>query len=116
MLYGVLSDCSSLRELSTALHGCGEKISHLGINYFPKRSSLSDANNRRSEKVFEQIYFELYKHYDRFLSNSSMPNNLFLVDSTTVTLFSSVLKCVGRNTINGKKKRWLKDSHSYQCE
>ncbi len=108
MLYGVLSDCSSLRELSTALHGCGGKISHLGINYFPKRSTLSDANSRRNEKVFEQIYFELYKRYARFLSDSSMPKNLFLVDSTTVTLFSSVLKGVGRNNINGKKKGGLK--------
>jgi hypothetical protein len=108
MLYGVLSDCTSLRELSTALLGCGGKISHLGINYFPKRSTLSDANSRRNEKVFEQIYFELYKRYARFLSDSSMPKNLFLVDSTTVTLFSSVLKGVGRSAISGKKKGGLK--------
>lgn len=108
MLYGVLSDCTSLRELSTALHGCGGKISHLGINYFPKRSTLSDANSRRNEKVFEQIYFELYKRYARFLSDSSTPKNLFLVDSTTVSLFSSILKGVGSNNINGKKKGGLK--------
>lgn len=108
MLYGVLSDCTSLRELSTALHGCGGKISHLGINYFPKRSTLSDANTKRNEKVFEQIYFELYKRYAHFLSDSFQPKNLFLVDSTTVTLFSSVLKGAGRNCINGKKKGGLK--------
>lgn len=60
------------------------------------------------KKVFEQIYFELYKRYARFLSNSSIPKNLFLVDSTTVTLFSSVLKGVGRNAISGKKKGGLK--------
>lgn len=51
MLYGVLSDCTSLRGLSIALLCRGGKISHLGINYFSKRSTLSDA----SELLFKSI-------------------------------------------------------------
>lgn len=43
-----------------------------------------------------------------FLSDSRILNNLFLVDSNTVSLFGSVLKGVGRNPINGKKKGGLK--------
>src|SRR5947209_3939226 len=59
LLYAVLSDCTSLRELSTAMLACEGKLNHLGIGYFPKRSTLSDANSRRSPEVFEQIYYGL---------------------------------------------------------
>lgn len=115
MLYGMLSGCTSLRELSTGLLGCGGKLSHLGIKYFPKRSTLSDANRRRSEKVFEQLYFKLYEHNKHLLSDSrddeigtAIKKNVFIVDSTTISLFSSVLKGVGRNPMNGKKKGGIK--------
>jgi len=111
MLYGMLSGCTSLRELSTGLLGCGGKISHLGINYFPKRSTLSDANQRRSEHVFEKIYTRLYQHHRSTLSDSqtqSADSNVFIVDSTTISLFGSVLKGVGRNPITGKKKGGIK--------
>lgn len=111
MLYGMLSGCTSLRELSTGLLGCGGKISHLGINYFPKRSTLSDANQRRSEHVFEKIYTRLYQYHRPLLSDSraqSIDSNIFIVDSTTISLFGSVLKGVGRTPINGKKKGGIK--------
>ncbi|MDZ4845889.1 MAG: DUF4372 domain-containing protein [Chitinophagales bacterium] len=55
LLYSVLSGCTSLRELSTAMLACEGKLNHLAIDYFPKRSTLSDANNRRSQKVFAAI-------------------------------------------------------------
>ncbi len=112
MLYSVLSNCTSLRELSTAMLACEGKLNHLGIDYFPKRSTLSDANNRRSQTVFADIYFALLQKYRGLLSdscpNNDVPDKLFIVDSTTVMLFSDVLKGVGRNPLNGKKKGGLK--------
>lgn len=112
MLYSVLSNCTSLRELSTAMLACEGKLNHLGIDYFPKRSTLSDANNRRSEKIFADIYFGLVKNFRGLLSDScpknNVPDNLFIADASTVALFSDVLKGVGRNPINGKKKGGLK--------
>lgn len=112
MLYATLSGVSSLRELSTILLACEGRIGHLNLKYFPKRSTLSDANKNRSSEVFASIYYELFNTYRSFLSDSSplsLPvKHLKIVDSTTISLFSDILKGVGRNPINGKKKGGMK--------
>lgn len=112
MLYATMSGVSSLRELSTVLLACEGRISHLNLKHFPKRSTLSDANRKRTSAVFATIYGKLYKRYAPFLSDSSALNppvkNLKIVDSTTISLFSDILKGVGRNPINGKKKGGIK--------
>jgi len=59
MLYATLSGVSSLRELSTVMLACEGKLSHLGLSSFPKRSTLSDANMKRSSDVFSDIYYGL---------------------------------------------------------
>jgi hypothetical protein len=112
MLYATMSGVSSLRELSTVLLACEGRISHLNLKYFPKRSTLSDANRKRTSEVFGAVYSKLFKRYVPFLSDSSPLNppvkNLKIVDSTTISLFSDILKGVGRNPINGKKKGGIK--------
>ena len=112
MLYATMSGVSSLRELSTVLLACEGRISHLNLKHFPKRSTLSDANKKRTSEVFGAIYTKLYKRYAPFLSDSSSLKlpvmNLKIVDSTTISLFSDILKGVGRNPINGKKKGGIK--------
>lgn len=112
MLYAVLSGCNSLRELEGIILACKGRINHIGLNYFPKRSTISDANKRRSSNVFQEIYSDLYNTYKKFLSDSRTKKDklpeLLIVDSTTISLFSNILKGVGRNTINGKKKGGIK--------
>jgi hypothetical protein len=112
MLYATMSGVSSLRELSTVLLACEGRISHLNLKHFPKRSTLSDANKKRTSEVFGAIYSKLYKRYAPFLSDSSPlkspVKNLKIVDSTTISLFSDILKGVGRNPITGKKKGGIK--------
>ncbi len=112
MIFTVISGCSSLREVSSIMLACEGKINHLGLKDFPKRSTLSDANKRRSSAVFADIYHLLYKRYHQFLSDSSVSEpavkDLKIVDSSTITLFSDILKGVGRNPLNGKKKGGIK--------
>ena len=112
MIYATLSGVSSLRELSTVMLACEGRISHLNIKNFPKRSTLSDANSKRTSEVFGAIYGTLHKRYASFLSDSSSlkcpVNNLKIVDSTTISLFSDILKGVGRNAINGQRKGGIK--------
>ncbi|MFO8146506.1 MAG: DUF4372 domain-containing protein, partial [Gillisia sp.] len=112
MIFTVISGCSSLREVSSIMLACEGKINHLGLKDFPKRSTLSDANKRRSAEVFADIYHSLYKRYHRFLSDSRpfepAVKDLKIVDSSTITLFSDILKGVGRNPLNGKKKGGIK--------
>src|SRR5690554_3844326 len=112
MIFAVISGCSSLREVTSIMLACEGKINHLGLRDFPKRSTLSDANKRRSAAVFADIYAGLYKHYHRFLSDSRTREpaikDLKIVDSSTIALFSDILRGVGRNPINGKKKGGIK--------
>jgi hypothetical protein len=112
MIYVVLSGCNSLREITSIMLACEGRINHLGIQYFPKRSTISDANQNRSSEVFCDIYFGLLDKYRKIISDSQSKkqkfNNLFILDSTTISLFSDILKGAGRNPLEGKKKGGIK--------
>lgn len=112
MIFATISGCSSLREISSIILACEGKINHLGLTKFPKRSTLSDANKNRSSEVFAAIYQSIYSLYRHFLSDSDTKKlpveDLKIVDSSTISLFSDIIKGVGRNPINGKKKGGIK--------
>jgi len=109
LLYGVFSYCNGLREICEGMLGCEGKLSHLGLNKAPARSTLSDANNRRSYLVIETIYYELLKKYHSFISDSRLKGlsikNLKIIDSSTISLFSELLRGVGRNRLDGSRKK-----------
>ena len=112
MLYAVIRRFDSLREITDSMFPEARKLSHLGINMMPRRSTLSDANTRRSEKVFEAIYRDLYSTYKDELSSDSRRRQvpkwlgrLQIIDSTTITLFSNLIfKGAGRHPKTGRKK------------
>lgn len=112
MLFATISGVNSLRELSGVMLACEGKINHLNLKQFPRRSTISDANRKRSSAVFGDIYHELLSRYRGFLPDSrgkSEPvKGLQIVDSTTISLFSDILKGAGRNPVNGKKKGGIK--------
>jgi hypothetical protein len=116
MLYAVIMRFDSLREISTSLQAEARKLCHLGISMMTSRSTLSDANKRRPEMVFEAIYSDLYATYHTRLSSDSRSRKepgwmkrLQIIDSTTITLFSNLLfKGVGRHPKTGKKKGGIK--------
>ena len=94
MLYAVISRFDSLREIETAMTAEVRKLHHLGIDNVPRRSTLSDANARRSEKFFEEVYRGLYEQSKDKLTSDSRRNGseewikrLRIIDSTTITLF-----------------------------
>ena len=116
MLYAVIQRFDSLREIETSMTAEVRKLHHVGIDNVPKRSTLSDANARRSEKFFEEVYRDLYASNRDILSSDSRRNGteewikrLRIIDSTTITLFSNVIfKGVGRHPKTGKKKGGIK--------
>ena len=59
MLYAVIMRFDSLREITASLQAEARKLCHLGISSMPSRSTLSDANKRRPEVIFESIYRDL---------------------------------------------------------
>jgi len=112
MIYTVLSSCTTLREIEGIMLACEGKINHIGLQCFPKRSTISDANRKRNSKVFSDIYFGLLGKYRKIISDSRLKDyvikDLKIVDSTTISLFCDILKGVGRNPLNGKKKGGIK--------
>ena len=109
LLYGVFSYCNGLRELCEGMLACEGKLSHLGLDKAPPRSTLSDVNSKRTYRCFESLYFDLLKKYHSFISDSRLKGlsirNLKIIDSTTISLFSDILRGVGRNTMDGSKKK-----------
>lgn len=109
LLYGVFSYCNGLRELCEGMLGCEGKLAHLGFDKAPARSTLSDANNKRSYLFFATVYEKLLEQYHSFISDSRLKGlsikNLKIIDSTTISLFSDLLAGVGRNRLDGSKKK-----------
>jgi hypothetical protein len=109
LLYGVFSYCNGLRELCEGMLACEGKLLHLGLDKAPARSTLSDANNKRSFQVFETIYEGLVKQYHSFISDSRLKGlsirNLRIIDSSTIQLFSEILRGVGRKRLDGSRKK-----------
>jgi hypothetical protein len=113
MLFGILSRCDSMTEVCEGLRAMGGKLNHLGMDQAPAKSTASDGLRNRSHKFFEDLYFTLVKHYHSFLSDSRTFGLTFkevlIIDSTTIRLFSDILKGVGRNPKgDGKKKGGMK--------
>ncbi len=112
MLFCSFSKCTSLREISGAMLGLSGKTSSFQLNHIPKRSTLSDANQRRGVLVFENIYHQLLRQYGGCLSDSRIKNvinkQVKIFDSSTISLFKDIMGCVGRNPKSGKRKGGIK--------
>lgn len=116
MLFAVIMRFDSLREIEAAMTVEIRKLQHLGLKKVPRRSTLSDANARRSDRFFEEVYLDLYSRNKGKLSSDSRRNGgeewirrLRIIDSTTISLFSNaIFKGVGRHPKTGRKKGGIK--------
>ena len=108
MLFSSFHHCSSLRELITGLQANVHRLKHMGLKYTPRRSTLADANGRRTADFFGTLFHKLYQHHygvlPDSLKNKSIRDRLFIIDSTTISLFSSVMAGMGCYGNNGRKK------------
>jgi hypothetical protein len=122
MLFGILSRCDSMGEVCDGMQALVGKFNHLGMKNSPAKSTAGDGLRGRDNEFFKEVYFMLLKHFKPLLSVSRIDNvsfsKLFIFDSSTIRLFSDVMKGVGRNPKHeGKKKGGLKvhmmiDAHS----
>ncbi len=112
MLYAQLGHFDSLREVELGFLSAASRMNHFGMDYMVRRSTLSDANARRSPAFFEAVYNALYEQYSTLLADSrpvkGLKGPLFIMDSTTISLFSQIFRGTGRNAINGQKKGGVK--------
>jgi len=112
MLFCSFAKCSSLREVSGAMLGLAGKTKHFQLDHIPKKSTLGDANQRRDAEVFGFIYNKLFLKYGHIFSDSRIKDiidkQIQIFDSTTISLFKDILKCVGRKPTDGKRKGGVK--------
>ena len=112
MLFVAFEGYHSIREVIVGLLANAHKLSHLGLSYLVRRSTFSEANQRRSSKVFGDIYMSVYRRHASTLADSRLSDadmrRLYIMDSTTITLFKDILKGVGRNPKEGKEKEGIK--------
>lgn len=112
MLFSTFAHCTSLREVAASMLGLKGKTDHFQLKHIPYKSTLSDANKRRSHLVFQDVYYSLLKEYHPIISDSrqmySWENKLEIIDSSTISLFKDILNSVGRKSNTGKRKGGIK--------
>ena len=118
MLFGILKHFDALRELEIGMKAEAHKLGHLGMNYLVRCSTLAEANIRCPQEFFARVYAYLLEKYANFLADSRPSKSykgqthepkdweklLYMMDSTTITLFDNILKGIGRHPKSGKKK------------
>ncbi len=113
MLFGIFSRCDSMGEVCDGMRALAGKLNYLGMDCAPSKSTAGDALRDRDNEIFKLYYFALINYFEPLLSVSRKEKisfeKFYAFDSTTVTLFSDVMKGVGRNPKgDGKKKGGLK--------
>ncbi len=84
LLYGQLSGAAGLREIVTGLSSHETRLYHLGGDPV-RRSTLSDANNRRPVAVFNELLDAMMKQAHRGLRRK-LAETTYLLDATSVRL------------------------------
>jgi len=113
MLFGIFSRCDSMGEVCDGMRALAGKLNYLGMDIAPSKSTVGDALRDRDNEIFKLYYFALIEYFGPLLSVSRKEKisfeKFYAFDSTTITLFSEVMKGVGRNPKgDGKKKGGLK--------
>ncbi|VAW44132.1 hypothetical protein MNBD_GAMMA04-2160 [hydrothermal vent metagenome] len=85
MLFSQLSKRQSLRDLTDSFNRQKEQHYHLGVNSVC-RSSLSDANKKRSVKIFQDTFFFLLNKIQDQLPKKDVSQMVRLIDSSTIDL------------------------------
>lgn len=99
--YAQLRQKVSLRDIQTGLEAHLSKLFHLGIDSV-KRSTFSDANNRRDYRLFEDLFFVLLKKF-RHLSGRKIlfEKPLIALDATAVSLCAAIFPWAKFQQIKG---------------
>ena len=91
MLFAQATGKDSLRDLEAAFNSHSSQLYHLGVGPIC-RSTLSDANTRRTYRIFEQLYLQLLGRFQNLMPKRrfKFKNPLFAFDSTFIDLCLSV--------------------------
>jgi hypothetical protein len=82
-----LSSRESLRDTVDSSSTLDKKLYHLGCKSV-KRSTLSDANNKRDYRIYEDLFFKTFERVQKLAPKYKLdlPKELYIMDSTIIDL------------------------------
>ena len=97
LLYGHLSDASSLNEICDAFRLHEPEVTRIRGTVAPKRNTFSNANRTRNPDIAEKLYWKVFEHLQSICPSFTQYKNhkgfihrvkrdIFAVDSTTLQL------------------------------
>ena len=96
MMFAQLTARSSLRDIVTCLNGQRSKLYHAGFRGNIARSTLADANEKRSSQLFEDFALHLIAIARPLYASQSLGSQLsqtvYAIDSTTIDLCLSLFE------------------------
>lgn len=115
LLYAQISGKDSLRDIETGINTHSQKLYHLGMKEI-RRSTFSDANNKRPYQIYEQIFNKALERAYRITTKHKFKfnNPLFTLDATTIDLCLEVFPWAKfRKTKGAIKMHTLFDHSGY---
>lgn len=107
IMFGQLTGCHSLRELTDVTIAHAKRSFHLGFGKVPiNRSVLSKANSLRDPEIFEKFAFYIVSvaQAKRITKEFELHGRFYAIDSTTIDLCMSVFRWAKfRSTKSGIK-------------
>ena len=107
IMFGQLTGCHSLRELTDVTTAHAKRSFHLGLGKVPiNRSVLSKVNNLRDPGIFEKFAFYIVSvaQAKRITKDFELHGRFYAIDSTTIDLCMSVFRWAKfRSTKSGIK-------------
>ena len=95
MAFAQLTYRESLRDLITCLQAVKPMLYHMGIRSTPARSTLADANGKRSWRIYADIAAILIQRAKKLYAQTSLPVDLdataYALDSTVIDLCMSMV-------------------------
>lgn len=87
LLFGQLSKRDTLRETIDTMNSQSQKLYHLGTKQV-SRSTLSDANNNRDYRIYQDLYFRILHRVQAIAPKHKLKLNkkFYILDSTTIDL------------------------------
>ena len=106
MLFCHLGRAQSLREICGGLASAEGKLSHLGIDSAPAKSTLSYANAHRPWQVYESLFYLLLDRCKEVAPKRRLrfKNALLSLDSTVIDLCASIFDWAKFKTTKGAIK------------
>jgi hypothetical protein len=97
LFFGQLTSLNSLRDICTCLKAHKKKLYHLGIKQNVNQSTLSRANEKRDWRIFADFGEYLIRTVRPLYANTPIPNidiknEIFAIDSTTISLSINLFK------------------------